>query len=204
MAAAMTTAQVKQAAMELGKMRSSLTSWLKYRSLNDQVRAGIAKVRKPLPYAQRVVVARRDMAVEQDLATKLHALLEQLMPDARLPDPDVTHNPAAAVQLAQLAITGGSQVPAPVATSGLFAGQHPWLWPVLIVGGLLIAVTTAIKTAADVAKDQEEKACIEAGACTDYGFWLKAGGIAALVYIAWKEFGLDRAVKGIIGKKGRS
>ncbi len=205
MAAAMTTAQVAQAASELRKMRGSLMAWLKVRALNDGVLAGTVQPRKPLPYAQRVIASRRDMSIEQDLATKLHALLEQLMPNAQLPDPDVTHNPTAAVQLAQLAIGGSAQVASPAATGGLLgSGAHPWLWPVLIVGGLLIAVTTAIKTAADVAKDSEEKACIEAGACTDYGFWLKAGGIAMLAWLAWKELGLGHAVKSALAKKGRS
>lgn len=73
----------------------------------------------------------------------------------------------------------------------------------LIVGGLLIAVTTAIKTAADVAKDSEEKACIQAGACTDYGFWLKAGGVTALVWFAWRELGVGDVVKSVVRSKRR-
>jgi hypothetical protein len=64
-------------------------------------------------------------------------------------------------------------------------------------------VTTAIKTAADVAKDKEEKACIQAGACTDYGFWLKAGGVTALLWLAWRELGLREAVHSFT-KKGTS
>jgi hypothetical protein len=202
MSAAITTSEVKQAAAELARMRSSLAAWLRYRTLNDRVLAGTTSVRKPLGYAQRVVAASRDLAVEQDLADKLHALLEVVLSGQDLPNADLRSNPAGAVQLAQVAIMGGTQVAAPVATGGLFTvGAHPWLWPVLIVGGLLITITTAIKTAADVAKDHEEKACIEAGACTDYGFWLKAGGAAVLAWMAWHHMGGREAVHSLTKKR---
>jgi hypothetical protein len=198
---AITTTEVQKAAAELARMRGSIAGWLKYRMLNDQVLAGTARVRKPLPYAQRVVLGARDLAVEQDLATKLSALLGAVMPGQPLPSADLQTNPQGAVQLAQIALQGGSVVSSPTATGGILgAGGHPWLWPALIVGGLLLTITTAIKTAADVAKDHEEKACIEAGACTDYGFWLKAGGVVALVWFAWEKMG----VREILTKKGRS
>lgn len=200
MTATITTQDVQQAAAELARMRRALTSWLKYRAINDRVMAGSAKVHKPLAYAQRVV-AGRDMAIEQDLAVKLSALLSALMPGQSLPNSDLSANPQGAVQLAQIALAGPSTLSSPSPTGGfLSAGGHPWLWPVLIVGGLLLVTTTAIKSAADVAKDQEEKACIEAGACTDYGFWLKAGGIVALAWFAWEKFGVKHA----FDKKGRS
>ncbi len=174
-------------------MRSALSRWLKFRDLNDRVLAGQVATRVPQAYAQRVVATSRDMSIEQDLATQLHALLEVVMPGAQLPSPDVGTNPAAAVQLARLALTGDSAVSSPAATGGfLSATGTPWLWPVLIVGGLLIVATTAIKSAADVAKDREEKACIQAGACTDYGFWIKIGGIAAIAWFAWEKAGVKR------------
>ncbi len=179
-------------------MRGSLASWLKFRTLNDRVLAGTVAVAKPLPYAQSVIASARGVNVEQDLATKLHALLEVVMKGQRLPDPNVRANPNAAVQLAQLALMGGQTVSSPQATGSL-AGM-PWLWPVLIVGGVLLTVLTAIKSSADVAKDQEEKACIMAGACTDYGFWLKAGGVCALAWFAWQKLGLHE----FVAKKGRS
>lgn len=194
-----TTTEVKKAAVELAKMRGSIAAWLKYRTINDRVMAGTTRVRKPLGYAQRVVANSRDMSVEQDLATKLHALLSEIMKGKTLPNPDLSQNPNGALELSQLALMSGSAVASPVATDGLFAGGHPWLWPALIVAGVLITVTTAIKTAADVAKDREEKACIEAGACTDYGFWLKAGGIAAVAWFAWRELGLGHRLT----KRGR-
>lgn len=201
---AITTTDVQKAASELAKMRRSLAGWLKYRLINDQVLAGtITKIKKPLPYAQRVVTSGRNMANEQDLADKLNTLLTQLMPGTTLPNANVAQNPDAAVQLAQIALAG--QASAPTATSGfLSTPSHPWLWPVLIVGGLLLVVTTAIKSSADVAKDQEEKACIEAGACTDYGFWLKAGGVVALVWFAWVQLGVGDVVKGAIKRRGGS
>lgn len=198
MTTTITTQEVKQAAAELARMQGALASWLKYRTLNDQVFAGVARVRKPLAYAQRVV-AQRDMAVEQDLAVKLSALLSALMPGQSLPSADLSSNPQGAVQLAQIALAGPS-LSSPSATGGfLSAASHPWLWPVLIVGGLLLVTTTAIKTAADVAKDQEEKACIEAGACTDYGFWLKVGGVVAIAWFAWEKLGVRHA----FDRKGR-
>ena len=195
-----TTNDLRTAAAELARMRRSLSSWLHVRALNDQVLAGtISKIRKPLSYAQRVVAGHRDMAAEQDLATKLAILLGEIMPDAQLPNADLTANPNGAVQLAMVAITG--QVPVQ-ATSPQSAGAIalPWLWPALIVGAVLLTVTTAIKTQADVAKDAEEKACIEAGACTDYGFWLKAGGIAAAAWVAW-QMGVGEHVKSALRRR---
>jgi len=187
MTTAITTAEVQQAASELARMRGALASWLKYRTINDRVLAGTAQVRKPMPYAQRVVASRRDVAVEQDLANKLSALLGAIMPGQMLPSSDLSSNPQGAVELAQIALTGGAAGPA--ATGGF--ATPGWLsWPVLIVGGLLLVALTAIKSAADVAKDQEEKACIEVGACTDYGFWLKAGGVAVLAWLAWEKLGI--------------
>lgn len=206
---AITTTDVQKAATELAKMRRSLAAWLKFRTINDSVLAGtITQIRKPLPYAQRVVAGSRNMANEQDLADKLNTLLTQLMPGQTLPNANVSVNPNAAVQLAQIALQGaqGQVMQSAAATSGvasfLSTPSHPWLWPVLIVGGLLLVVTTAIKTSADVAKDQEEKACIEAGACTDYGFWLKAGGIVALTWFAWTQLGVGDVVKNAIKKGG--
>lgn len=175
-------------------MRRALGGWLKYRTLNDRVLAGTARTRVPLSFAQRAVAQGRDRATEQDLATKMAALLSQIMPGAALPEADLSMNPNGAVDLAQIALRGGAQVSSPTATGSIMgAGGVPW-WPVLIVGGLLLTVTTAIRSAADVARDREEKACIQAGACTDYGFWLKAGGVAILAWVLW-----DR-----LGKKGGS
>jgi hypothetical protein len=192
--AVVSTNDVKQAKLELDRMKRSLKGWLKYRTLNDAVMAGTAPTKKPRTYATTVIAQSRDVVAEQRLATQLAVLLAESFPDATLPDSSVATNPQAAVQLAQIAING------PGASSPQAQG-YVWLWPVLIVGGLLLAVTTAIKSAADVAQQKEQDACIEAGACTDYGFWLKAGGIAALAWVAW-EMGVGEKIKGAL--KGRS
>lgn len=193
---AITTAAVQKAAAELEKMKSSLRGWLKYREINDRVLVGRANTKIPPGIAKKLVEQNRDPYVEADLAAKLHALLAEVMPGAQLPDPAA---PGAAVQLAKIALAGSSAEPQ--AMAGLGVPSHPWLWPVLIVGGLLLAVTTAVKTAADVAKERERYACIQAGACTDYGFWLRAGGITVLAWFAWKELGLGDFVKGAIKKR---
>ncbi len=199
---AISTNDVKRATVELDRMRGSLKAWLRFRGMNDLVLAGQApKVRLPLAHAQRAVRAGRDPLVEQDLADKIEALLSTIMPDANLPNANLSANPNGAVQLAQIAISGQAPAsPGPTPQDGI---AHPWLWPVLIVGGLLMAVTTAISSAADVAKDKEEKACIAAGACTDYGFWLKAGGVVMLAWFAWRELGVGDVVKSAIrNRKG--
>jgi hypothetical protein len=194
MAKTITPHEVQTAVAELARMRRSLARWLAVRATNDRVLAGQHPVRRPLPYAQSVIAASRDPRIEQDLASRLHALLEVVMQGQPLPNPDVRENPAATVQLAQLAIGGGTVVASPTATGSLLSTPHPWLWPVVIVGGLLLVVVTAIKTAADVAKDREEKACIQAGACTDYGFWLKAGGVVAIAWVLWEKLGVKDAL----------
>lgn len=185
MTKAITKTDVSKAADDLRRMRRSLVAWAKRRQFNND----------------RGIAVPGRAAYEQDLADKLHALLSEVMPDARLPNADLRSNPDAAVQLAQIAVTG--QVPVMQSSPAAMGASPAWMWPVLIVGGLLLAITTAIKTAADVAKDAEEKACIKAGACTDYGFWLKAGGVAALVWFAWRELGVGDTVRSLV-KKGRS
>lgn len=201
--AAISMTDVSKAKTELARMRRSLTRWLKYRSINDQVLAGTKATKKPLGYAQTVIAQMRDPSAEQRLATELHVLLEQVMPDAQLPNPDLAGNANAAVQLAQIALYGSGSLPtATVVTSATPTGSMPgWLWPVLIVSGLLLGVTTAIRSAADVANQKEQYACIEAGACTDYGFWLKVGGAVAIAWFAWRELGVGEVVKSHINKR---
>lgn len=193
--AAITSTNVAKASTELAAMRGALKRWLHYRQLNDAVIAGTATTRKPLPYAQRVVRSMRDVAAETDLAVKLRTLLSAINPDAALPSD--------AQSLAQIAITGQFPASAPSAVGGLFSSPHPALWPALIVGGLLVAFTTYVKTQADIAAQKEHDACIEAGACTDYGFWLKAGGILAVAWFAWRELGAGEIVKSYMRKGGR-
>jgi hypothetical protein len=197
---AITRGDVSRASAELAAMRRSLVSWLAFRKKNDGILAGTVQTKLAPQQARAMIKATRQSGIEQDLADKLHALLAEVMPDAALPNADLRSNPDGAVQLAEIAITG--QVPvmadSPAAMEGL---QPPWLWPVLIVGGLLLAITTAIRTAADVAKDAEEKDCIKAGACTDYGFWLKAAAVLGIGWFAWKELGVGESVRGFIKKR---
>jgi hypothetical protein len=190
------TSDVAKAHAQLESMRRSLSSWLKYRTLNDQVAAGQIASKMPTGYAQQVMIDDRDWALEQRLANQLTVLLGEIMPDAQLPNPTISVNPNAAVDLARLAIAGSSSnVNAPGAQG------MAWLLPVLIAGGLLLAFTTAVKTMADVAKEKERLKCVQAGACTDYGFWLKAGGIAALVYVAWNHLGVGETVKSYMPRR---
>lgn len=185
------TGDVQRAKLEIDRMRRSLRGWLKYRELNDAVLAGKAKTTKPLKYAATVIAQSRDWAAEQRLAKQLHVLLAETMPGVQLPEPDIQANPQAAVELAKIALHG------PPTASPQAQGAWYMSWPVLIVGGLLLAVTTAIQSAADVAKHKEEIACRQSGACTDYGFWLKAGGIAALTWVAWQG-GLGDRIKKLL------
>lgn len=183
---------VQRAKIELDRMRRSLQGWLKYRTLNDAVAAGTAPTNKPRAYAAEIVTQSRDWGAEQKLAKQLHVLLSETMPGVQLPEPNVAVNPQAAVQLARIAISGAAP------TSPQAQGAVPWM-AVVIVGGLLLTVTTIVKTYADVAKEKERLACVQAGACTDYGFWLKAGGVVALVWVAWQAGLGERVRKAIKG-----
>lgn len=201
MSAAITTKAVSRASAELAHMRSSLVSWLRFRTINDAVMAGTLTTTKPRAEAQATIRAARSVETEQDLADKLHALLEEVMPDVLLPNVDLRSNPNAAVQLAQIAITGNAPV-MQSSPSALGMIPAPWIWPVVIVGGVLILGVVAIRSAADVAKDEEEKACIRAGACTDYGFWLRSAAAVGIAWFAWEKLGVGDRVKKLV--KGRS
>ncbi len=181
-----TTADVSKARVQLDRMRSSLASWLHYRTLNDKVATGLVPSKFPVAYAKKVMLEERDWATEQKLAARLHVLLTEVLPGAVLPTPSIDTNPNAAVQLAQIAITGEAALAAPT-TQGFI--PPTMIWPLAIVAGLLLAVTTVVTSMADVAKEKERLKCVQSGACTDYGFWLKAGGIAMLAYVAWTYLG---------------
>ena len=193
MTTAMTVSRtdVQRAKVELDRMKGSLRSWLKFRTLNDAVAAGTAPTTKPRKFAAEVVTQSRDWDAEQKLAKQLYVLLSETLPGLQLPDPNVAVNPQAAVQLAQLALDG------PSPSSPQAQGAIAWWWPAIIVGGLLMAVTTAVRSSAETAQEKEYLACVRAGACTDSGFWIKVGGVSMLVYIAW-QMGLGERVKRMI------
>ena len=184
-------AEVARASHELAKMRRSLKGWLEYRAKNDAVMAGAAPAKRPYALAPSL-----DRSAEQPLADRLYALLSEVAPSARLPNPDLRANPNAAVELAKIALSGGDAASGPIPQ-----GAFPLSWPVLIVGGLLLAVTTAIHSYADLAKERERYACIQAGACTDYGFWLKAGGAVVIAWFVWEKVGVGERVKRIVRGK---
>lgn len=210
--APVTSAQAAAAKAELAKMRKSLTAWLKYRGINDQIASGQGAAvpsplfRKPgtaapLP-AVMTIRLRRDRADDElELATQLHALLSEVFDASSLPDPDVTKNPQAAVQLAQIAISG--VLPGATPTPG--AQGFVWLWPLVIVVGAIAFVTiTAIRSAADSAEEKERLACIEAGKCTDTGFWLKVGALAVAGWVVWDKMGVGHRVTGMLSGKRRN
>ncbi len=197
------------AKVELGKMRRALTEWLKYRAINDQIAAGqAAQVPSPLlkkpgatppvPAVMALRLSRDRVDDELELATQLYALLSEVFDAQSLPDPDVTKNPNAAVQLAQIAINGalpGEQV-APAAQGSV------WLWPIVVViGAIAFVAITAIRSAADVAKEREQLECVKAGKCTDSGFWLKIGALAVVGWIVWDKMGVGDRVTGMLKGK---
>jgi len=199
-AVATSTDNVRRAKVELDKMQSSLKKWLKYRGLVDQVAAGTARTSKPQSYAAYIATTAQAQRSEQKLASQLSILLAQVYPDMTLPNTDLAGNPSAAVQLAQIAL--GQPAPA-VAGPAATAGMAPWVLPVIIASALLIGITTAIKSAADVQMQAEHDACIEAGACTDYGMWMKWGAILGIAWFAWEKMGVGARIKSAVAKGGR-
>ncbi len=192
------SSDVAKARAQLADMRRSLEAWLKYRTLNDGAASGTVPSRMPPAQAKVALIDQRDWALEQRMADQLTVLLQEIDPNALLPTPTVNVNPNAAVQLATLAIAAVNGQPLPSAQP---VAQGGWIMPVVVAGGLLLALTTVVKTVADVAKEKERLKCVEAGACTDYGFWLKAGGVAALVYVLWNQFELGAVVKSYLPRK---
>jgi hypothetical protein len=198
--AQLSTTDVARSQAELNRMKRSLAKWLKYRAMVDQVAQGVLPTSKPVAYAAQIATNAQSKRNEQQLANQIHILLEQVNPDATLPNPDISANPDAAVQLAKmvLGIADPSTVSTTTPTATGLWGMAPWMLPVIIASALLIGITTAIKSAADVAQQQEQDACIEAGACTDYGMWLKWAAIVGLAWFAWEKMGVGDKVKSSI------
>lgn len=156
-----------QAAARLEKMSNSLKNWLRLRKSTDGTVATEAD-------ARRLFRSRR--GDEQILAENLYALLRQAgFPETDLPVPDVALDPNAAVELAELVVSG--ELPTPAAQGILML-----LIPLAAVAWV---ISRAIQSQADLAAEKEKIRCIESGACTDSGFWLKAGGISVVAYVAW-------------------
>lgn len=202
--APVSTAQAQAAKREIARMRGALEKWLHYRRINSHIAAGAtmpspilkrpgAKRPPAAVMALRLAAARKDS--EAQLATQLHQLLFEVFDAAQLPDPDTTKNPDAAVALAMIAISG--KLPGESATSAVGAA---WMWPlVIVVGAIAFVIATAIRSSAEQAAERERIECVKAGACTDYGFWLKVGAVAFLGWLAWDKFGLGARVKRAVG-----
>ena len=193
--AAAKTDEAHAAKVELDRMRGSLKGWLKYRGINDEVATGKRKARIPAFLAAQSIARDRDYAGEQKLADDLYLLLSRLYPAGSLPAPDVGADSEAAVKLAAIAIDGKPAEMTPTPT-----GIFPLV--LLAVGGVvLFTITSYISNRAEVQKEKERLACIQAGACTDYGFWLKAASVIVVGYFVWEKLGVGERVKGAIKKK---
>lgn len=205
--APVTSAQAQRGKVELGKMRRSLTAWLKFRSLNDRVATGQAVpppllkrpgAVRPSPAVMRRVLRAQRREDEQALATQLHQLLGEVFDAQQLPRPDLRENPNAAVQLAQIAISG--KLPGETVSPG--SAGAIWMWPLVIVIGVIgFVIMTSIRTSADVAKERERLECIKAGACTDSGFFLKLGAAAVIAWLVWDKLGVGERVRGALAKQ---
>lgn len=202
-----TPGEKKQAEVALKGMRRGLKDWLKYRKrMNDYV-SGKVKApalyrlpgNKPLPPAAVGVTLRRErFAEEQDLAETLYTLLTECGADpAALPKPDVAKDQNAAAKLATIAIEGKTPSEA-VAPS---AQGIVWFVLLIPVAGVVIVLSQIIKSKADVAKEKERLRCIQSGACTDSGFWLKIASVSVIGWLAWDKMGLREVAKGAFKKK---
>jgi hypothetical protein len=184
-------ASFEQAKRQIRKMRSSLLGWIKFRKMNDEVARGLRKAKLPPHVAAKLLHSERDYRAEQALANKLYHLLSEMFDPASLPRPDIAKDPDAAVRLAKIAIAG--QLPGEAPQKPVDLGIV-WLWPVLIVGGLVYVLSSTISNLADVAKEKERlKYCRDTNACTDYGFWLKAAGVVVIGWVVWDKMGLKDA-----------
>jgi hypothetical protein len=174
-----------KAAASLKKMQKSLTRWLGYRSAMN-------KAAEKLPPAAVAKLKQDRFATEQALANNLHALLIEMGAcGTAIPAADVSCDPDAAAKLAEVAIAGKTpgEVSSPQAT-GIF-----WWLIAIPVAGVVLVISQWIKSKADLAMEQEKTRCIQSGACTDEGFWLKWGAIAVIGWLAWDKFGLREAVR---------
>lgn len=194
-----------QARRALDGMKRSLKSWLDVRSKMDDYVMGQRKApallrnpgAKPLPPATVAATLRQERyAVEQDLAQTIHSLLVQSGCDERsLPSANVSTNPDAAAQLAALAIEGCEMQ----GDAGQVGHQGMGAVPLLVVGipvlGAVLVLSQLISSKAEVAKEQERIRCVESGACTDSGFWLKVASVSVIAWLAWDKLGLKNKVK---------
>ena len=195
-----TPADAATAGRAIRGMRRSLQGWLKRRRTMDAYVAGKRKAAglfrnpgaKPLPPGVAALNLQSDrFAAEQDLANTLYALLVEMGIDGSLlPQPNVAVDPDSAVKLAEVAIAGRLPTESSSPTSaGLW-----WLVAIPVAGAVLV-ISQLIASKADVAKEKERLRCVESGACTDTGFWLKFASIGIIGWIAWDKMGLREKLK---------
>lgn len=193
--APVTPAEKAKAEKRIKKMRRSLKRWLKKRRINDEAAMGKRKAKVPASVLARTLPLARDWALEQRLAVQLHGLLSEFMDAAQLPNPDIAKDPNAAVKLAQIAISGRLPAEAQAPTAQGFVPVL-FIWPIIIVVGMVMfTIMSKISSDADLAELKENNRCIESGACTDSGFWLKMAGVAVVGWIAWDKLGVKKAFK---------
>jgi len=188
-----------QAQKELARLKGTLTKWLDYRGRLDEIIAG-TRQGKDAPATVAATQAAKRPKVEQPLATHLYNLLSEVFDPSALPNPSIAQNPTAAVQLAQIAISG--QLPGAAATPTATSGMPWWVWP-LAAGTVLIAVSIVASNAASTAQNQAQLDCIAQGACTDSSFWLKWGAIAVVVWFTWDWLGVGARLKGAAHRRRR-
>jgi len=176
-----------KAKRELARMRVQLRQWLAFRKRIDEIIAGV-RPSKISPEAMRARML-QERAGEQQLADTLHQLLTEARGGIALPRPDLSKDPNAVVRLARAALGEQSLSVAQPTPQGIL----PLV--ILTVGGAVVLVAAHfIRTQAEVQMEKERLACIQAGACTDYGFWLKSAGIVGLAWFAWEKLGLKKAL----------
>lgn len=180
-------------AAALDKMRGGLKKWLKFRQINDAVADGTREAKIPSYIAAQRLPRVRDWALEQRMADDMHALLSEVFDSKDLPDPRINKNPQAAVQLAKIVVSGRLPEEAQVhSEQGVI-----WLWPAVALAGIVAATLIyKIRSDADTALEKERIECIKSGACTDYGFWIKVGGMAVVAWFAWEKLGLKKRFAG--------
>jgi len=195
--------QAKAAAV-LRQMRRSLSRWLRVRRALDQYIAGdrpapiLGRRARPLPPRVAKVGLQQDrFRTEQDLANQLYALLQDCgIPAIQLPSPDVSKDSEAAVKLATIAVAGKTPDEVPAAQ----AQGIVWFALAIPAAAVVLMWSYYVKSKADAAAEAERLRCIQAGACTDYGFWLKWAAVAGLGWFAWDKMG----VRDIVARKSRS
>lgn len=191
------SASKREAEAALKQMKRSLRAWLKYRQKLDDYAAGrveapvLFRRAKPLPpQVVRATLRSERFEGEQDLANTLRGLLIETGCPISLPSSDVRRDPDAAVKLARIAIAGKCPGEAPAQGMGIV-----WFALAIPVAGIVLVISQFIKSRADVEKERERLRCIQAGACTDAGFWLKVGAVATVSWLAWAKLGLREVVE---------